>query len=724
MYRQALLILLFSLCACSVEARTWKSGEGDFEVDAELVKLDAARAVLKRADGILLTVEISKLSTADQRYIDERRQALTTAQQHVTNVKDHLARRDIPAARAALAAARKETTAPHITAQLTAIENIVERHELFWRGFAIGASNMSDGDRLTVGKRHLICKANDGDVLLLQGAGGHFRFSIADIGRLPNALVHALARRGIDEPREASEASVAVLSLRKQSGGSSDDSRFLNARVSGRTLANLLSQNGSNPRTETGQPSLGPRPGEQPAEPPPALPVPAIEDIRSTVTEIRDLFSDQYAAAKTGLPRRAELVKTLVDQSKNHEKDEPTVFFVMRFEAAALTAEMGDLGGALTIAQPVLGKFQAEGLVTHKANLVKRAAEAIKVTRSAAQARTLVDTAIMLSEEALQNESLTTAADLIDSALVAGRMLREKAVMARINAAKAKVKRIETARRDAEAAETKLADMPMDPAANLKVGVYRCFIRDDWKTGLPHLAQSSGAELVAAAESDLANPTEPEAQRKAGDAWWTLADSTRHKDYRGEIRTRAGYWYEQSVDKLTGLSKTAVEKRLKQLAAGDDGDDNVHRVYLSETRPIGAVGVEIDPGDPPIHREVTINGRKFRKSIWGQPDEYEGAAKVSYFLDKQYETLSGVVGFDPGYYTRLPTSSPVVFRIEGDGKILWISPPLTPNNVASFRIKVGRVQALTLITACGGSSYYARAAWGDPILTKKAGRRN
>jgi small-conductance mechanosensitive channel len=49
--------------------RTWSDATGQFRVEAELVEIKDATAVLKKSDGKLLQVPLSKLSNADREYV-------------------------------------------------------------------------------------------------------------------------------------------------------------------------------------------------------------------------------------------------------------------------------------------------------------------------------------------------------------------------------------------------------------------------------------------------------------------------------------------------------------------------------------------------------------------------------------------------------------------------------------------------------------------------------
>jgi formylglycine-generating enzyme required for sulfatase activity len=111
-----------------------------------------------------------------------------------------------------------------------------------------------------------------------------------------------------------------------------------------------------------------------------------------------------------------------------------------------------------------------------------------------------------------------------------------------------------------------LASKPNDPAANLAVGQFDCFVKAEWDRGLPLLALGSDAELRALAEKELAGVSDAGAQVELGDGWWALSE-TEAGLARDHLREHAAKWYERAQPSLEGLAKAKVEKRLKEVEA-------------------------------------------------------------------------------------------------------------------------------------------------------------
>lgn len=719
-------VLAAPLICSSAFSRDWKSRGGKFTVSAELIEVKDGSAILRRADGVRIAIDLDNLSAADQAHIRALQQRVAASNQRFRAIKDALAAHDPPRALQLLQQARNAETEPAAKQQLDQIEKIAERNLAFWQAYERGARTLRAGDRLTNVGGVLKVVMVDSRYIVIQSPRAYYRFTASGPAH-PNVSTGPaimIARRGLPEDggQEILDAYLIVHDPKR------DGRRLRNAGLRGGRLQSVLRQaRSAAARRATAQTPVPPTEAKGSAAPPKppeevkVLPVPAIDAITKTTKEVRQLYAEQYRQARTP-PGVAALVKMLTTEADKNTKDDPTAYFVMRFEAAWIAAGFGDINEAMKSIQPLITQFEPVPMVAHKATLIQRAADAIKKNRSAPAARAVIDTALALKSEAIQHDELDDAGKLANAALAMARMLRERALISRVTEEVKQVDRIKDARTAALQAEAKLKTAPEDPQANHQVGVYRAFVKGDWTAGLPMLAKSPVAPVAQAAQLDLKKPKTAKEQKAVGDAWWALADQPRLKDHKLRLWERAGHWYRPAAGKLSSLAKVTVEKRLKELdAQGGPGIAAANQVSLTAVQAIGQVGVDLDDG--PVHRTVKIGGRTFKKSVWVQPKDYEGVAKVSYLLGKNYETLSGIVGFDPGLYGTLSASSPIIFRIEGDGRILWISPKMTPRNVLTFRIKVSRVQVLTLVAACGGSSYYARGAFGSPMLTKKAIRK-
>ena len=117
----------------------------------------------------------------------------------------------------------------------------------------------------------------------------------------------------------------------------------------------------------------------------------------------------------------------------------------------------------------------------------------------------------------------------------------------------------------AQTAELKLSLDPDDPDANLVLGWYLCFNKDNWTLGLSLLAKGSDAGLRDIAGLEKAVVDTPDAQASIGDFWWEASSSIRG-DRRERYRSRALHWYELALPGLKGLNQLKTEKRVTEIS--------------------------------------------------------------------------------------------------------------------------------------------------------------
>lgn len=65
--------IVLAFCAIvQTDAREWVSAGGNFKIDAEFVKLEGGKVYLRKPSGETIPVELSKLSEADRKYVEEK----------------------------------------------------------------------------------------------------------------------------------------------------------------------------------------------------------------------------------------------------------------------------------------------------------------------------------------------------------------------------------------------------------------------------------------------------------------------------------------------------------------------------------------------------------------------------------------------------------------------------------------------------------------------------
>lgn len=128
-----------------------------------------------------------------------------------------------------------------------------------------------------------------------------------------------------------------------------------------------------------------------------------------------------------------------------------------------------------------------------------------------------------------------------------------------------------------EAAE-KLRESPSDKSAAETVGKYLCFVKQDWRSGIPALAVGRDAALgrLAARELELAaeEAADPMAAFEVANAWWMFAErgiraSSLPAGSNEVIRSHAAEIYERILGRLNDpIEATLAESRIAAAKAG------------------------------------------------------------------------------------------------------------------------------------------------------------
>jgi hypothetical protein len=174
----------------------------------------------------------------------------------------------------------------------------------------------------------------------------------------------------------------------------------------------------------------------------------------------------------------------------------------------------------------------------------------------------LAEKALAAVEEALASDDHAAAARLVKVAEAAATKAKKASLLA---TAGARGKEVEEAAKQLEASK-KAAEVltkdPNDAAANLAQGKYLCLWKNDWEKGLPLLAKAGDAKWKAQAEKELGTPKDAGEQAGLAEGWWELGESETGRAQR-LLRLHACRWFEEALPKLTGISKTKAEAKLK-----------------------------------------------------------------------------------------------------------------------------------------------------------------
>lgn len=270
----------------------------------------------------------------------------------------------------------------------------------------------------------------------------------------------------------------------------------------------------------------------------------------------RKMFSDLFARdlADHSAAGRRSLAQKLLDASAR-VADVPADQFVLMAASVQAAEEAGDLDLCCRAAETMAQAYDVDGL-----QVASDAALKMTLRSDGPAGAGNMTAGLNLVDRLAAAEDYTAASRLLRTLRAAA---PDPTSLAEI---RAKASRIEMERIGAERVAPfikTLATTPRDPAANLAVGRYYCFIKEDWDRGLGFLANGSSPHLRAAAALDLAGGNTPEKQIQIGNAWWSVSEGESGPAQLA-IRRRAVSAYKAATQggNVTGLEGVLVAKRI------------------------------------------------------------------------------------------------------------------------------------------------------------------
>ncbi len=308
-------------------------------------------------------------------------------------------------------------------------------------------------------------------------------------------------------------------------------------------------------------------PGGNPTTPatpiaPQKLPEPDATAQQKARSLIREIYEEEFSAADT--PQAKMTLAAQLHRDATGTKGDPS----SRYMLLRMGAEEAASAEGFDLAMKIIDQIDAE----YEVNTPSLKADALEAIAKSAVVRpeaVLAAQQVVLAAERLRGEALArgdviTAGRLVTIAMPSARKLKDRELVASLQATGQQLDQLAARYTRVKAAETTLKTTPKDPQANLLVGTWYCFVVGDWDKGLPCLAAGGDATLASLAASDLANPREADAQVLLGDRWWELAEAKTGEEST-RVKARASHWYRQALPGLSGLQRTKLAKRLSEI---------------------------------------------------------------------------------------------------------------------------------------------------------------
>lgn len=312
-------------------------------------------------------------------------------------------------------------------------------------------------------------------------------------------------------------------------------------------------------------------------------PVPPAEERR----KIEQLIDEAFRQEANGVRLADRLEARAAEQDVT-----PAERFVLRKRAVDAYARAGLMDRAVTVMEMLIDRYDVDPLASRHETLL--ALSTVATLPDDQRLRLLA----MLGSHSSASE-IAGRPELADAAIAAARTVAGSKSKKAAKLQKEVQKLVEAHRRqrglmsELNRLRAQAAAEPTDAVSRRKAGTILCFEFGHWAEGLPLLGEGDQPNLKETASKDLANPKSAPDQLTVADGWWDIAEELLKTApaHSTAAKRRAGYWYAQCVDGLSGLSKDVAKQRLgasgwqvagqvangagADVAAGSSGDIDV-----------------------------------------------------------------------------------------------------------------------------------------------------
>jgi hypothetical protein len=304
------------------------------------------------------------------------------------------------------------------------------------------------------------------------------------------------------------------------------------------------------------------KPTPTPSDPTPSAKAPAplrAVPAKAGQAAVRKVMKEVYAEqlVDRSVPARRKLAEALLlqaDKSANAPVDQ----FVLLAAAIDAAVDAGDLPTAFKAADQMAEGFEVDSLAIKAETTAKVNPRA----ESPESALLNVDAGLELVAGLAVTDDYAAAARVCNAlqSLSAGNIELRARVQQRQRELGLARELHERALRDMK----KLQTSPDDPAANLAVGRYTCFVKGDWARGLAMLKKGSDTTLKTLAAQEIAGISTADAITHLADGWWDAAAKTVDVPSRTAMQIHAASLYSQVLKQIDGLRRVQIEKRIAE----------------------------------------------------------------------------------------------------------------------------------------------------------------
>lgn len=439
--------------------------------------------------------------------------------------------------------------------------------------------------------------------------------------------------------------------------------------------------------------------------------IPAGDAAKAATAAVRDVFKQEFATANSP-ELRLGLAHTLITEAAQTTK--PPEKWALLAQSLQLAIDAGSLDESERVIDQISAAFLVE---RDQYWLQTLTALAAKPQPDAADA--IAITAIKEARANAAQGNLELAAKYLSVGQSLARKTRNQTLTTQCTELATELRAAEKSARELKGLLAKYKDDPTDPQVCLDLGRTYCFVLHEWDRGLPILAKGRDAELAALAASDQRVRGTTSAAVAAADGWLKWAQRQKGQT-RAAAAGRATELYVLARDRLEGLERTRVEKKIQEAAEMDAPTGP--KTWLADIPELRVSGVGLSKDGSYLGKPYACGGNACKKALRAMPGPNMSPATIVYAIPPSTKRLIGHAGvFVPEDFkkaTNLKPATPLHFEIRLDGRTVWKSSPLAEcNMMAAFDVVVAGGRELELVTMTENPNS-AFAAWIDPAFVK------
>lgn len=281
---------------------------------------------------------------------------------------------------------------------------------------------------------------------------------------------------------------------------------------------------------------------------------------------LREIYRDEFSKAIKIEQKLTLAGKMLTDAIATN--DAPVERYVLLKIAGDQAATLGSADLSMRALREVARDYEVDGDL-----LRLEAVEKLAGSANEAESMKTYELSQTLAEKLSAADRYSESARAAAAGLQAAKRTKSVSVIKGATAQSTQAAHVAKEYDNARAAAATLNTLPTDKDANLVMGKFYCFAKQDWNRGLPMLALGNDAELAKLGIAEIA--ADSPAQRVAcADQWLDLSENSEGL-VRAAQRRRAYDVYRANLQSFSGVSAKKIETRLALLA--EEFPDAVNR---------------------------------------------------------------------------------------------------------------------------------------------------